>query len=204
MSICTVTKCLCPNQSCSQVLMFLLFGLCLCLQHVSHAQITLTFHYPGETIAVFKKIKSSRAKILMRLWGKWLQIWARGWKWELWGEWARRRGEDITCKGLWGAWAHNQWSEVCVVSVASSRLHRSQSYFYREDRSVAMLFEKVSCSLKKTGSINSVGRITPQEWTEGKRAVEMRGAASARWHIQLIIDDLIHYTLKGTCWHQQK
>lgn len=99
---------------------------------------------------------SRRAKILMQLWGKWLQIWARGSKWELWGEWARRRGEDITCKaGLWGAWAHNQWSEVCVVSVVSSRLHRSQSYFYREDRSVAMLFEKVSCSLKKTGSIHS-------------------------------------------------
>lgn len=92
----------------------------------------------------------------MRLWGKWLQIWARGWKWELWGEWARRRGEDIICKaGLWGAWAHNQWSEVCVVSVALSRHHRSQSYFYREDRSVAMLFEKVSCSLKKTESIHS-------------------------------------------------
>lgn len=92
----------------------------------------------------------------MPFWGKWLQIWARGWKWELWRERARRRGEDITCKaGLWGAWAHNQWSEVCVVSVASCRLHRSQSYFYREDRSVAMLFEKASCSSEKMGSIHS-------------------------------------------------
>ncbi len=37
-----------------------------------------------------------------------------------------------------------------------------------------------------------------------KRAVKMKGATSARWHIQLIIDDFIHYALKGTCWHQQK
>lgn len=37
-----------------------------------------------------------------------------------------------------------------------------------------------------------------------RKSSRMRGATSARWHIQLIIDDLIHYTLKGMCWHQQK
>lgn len=27
----------------------------LCLQHVCHAQITLTFYYPGETIEMYKE-----------------------------------------------------------------------------------------------------------------------------------------------------
>ena len=60
-----------------------------------------------------------------------------------------------------------------------------------------MLFEKVSCSWKKTGSIHSGVVSHLRSGQEKKEQVEMRGAASARWHIQLIIDDLIHYTLKG-------
>lgn len=43
---------------------------------------------------------------------------------------------------------------------------------------------------------SGVDRRKKSSWNEGN--------AHARWHIQLIIDDLIHYTLKGTCWHQQK
>lgn len=121
-----------------------------CQRHVSHAQITLTFHYPEETIEMCNTREVSREfKILMGLGGKWLQACARGR--EPWRDLAVWWGEDTTCKaGQLGAWAHNKWSEVCVVSVASGRHHRSQSYFYRKDRSVAMLSEKVSCSLEKT------------------------------------------------------
>lgn len=163
----------------------------LCLPH-THSHITLTFHYAGETIEMYKKRGEVYASGGLKYWcdcevnGS--KIWVRGWKWELWGEWARRRGEDITCKaGLWGAWVHNQWSEVCVVSVVSSQLHRSQSYFYREVRSVAMLFEKVSCSLKKSRSIHS-GVVSHLQSGQKKKE-------QLKWRELLLLGDRFNWLL---------
>lgn len=71
----------------------------------------------------------------------------------------RRIQEEIACKAVLSrAGLHNQWSEVCIVPPALRLLHASPSYFYREDRSVAMLFEKVSCSKEK----RAFATITPR------------------------------------------
>lgn len=81
----------------------------------------------------------------------------------------RQRVEDISCKaGLWGAWAHNQWSEVCVLYLWRRVSFREANPIFTG--SVAMLFEKISCSLRKTGEHPLRGRITPPEWTGGKKS----------------------------------